>query len=180
MPKTRLLTWTKASTESGPVSLISQSGGNTQEFTNYTTSRYGIQFSKAFSYGNALTLDSTDFLDYLAHDDETKIITLYLEGVKDGRRFLKLVTETNRRKPIIIFKGGLSESGARAVSSHTGTLAGGEKIWQAFFRQSGAVLVESLEEMAEVTLAFSLPGKNPRTKNNRSWIRRRGGRLRGG
>ncbi len=159
VPKTRLLTWTTASTESGPVSLISQSGGNTQEFTNYTSSRYGIQFSKAFSYGNALTLDSTDFLDYLAHDDETKIITLYLEGVKDGRRFLDLVTETNRRKPIIIFKGGLSESGARAVSSHTGALAGGEKIWRAFFRQSGAVLVESLEEMAEVTLAFHCLGK---------------------
>ena len=159
VPKSRLLTWTAASTESGPVALISQSGGNTQDFTNYTTSRYGIQFSKAFSYGNALTLDSTDFLDYLSHDIETKIITMYLEGVKDGRRFVKLVTEINRRKPIIIFKGGLSESGARAVSSHTGALAGGEKIWQAFFRQTGAVLVESLEEMAEVTLAFHHLGK---------------------
>jgi acyl-CoA synthetase (NDP forming) len=161
VPKTRLLTWTAASTESGPVGLISQSGGNTQDFTNYTTRRYGIRFSKAFSYGNALTLDSTDFLDYLSRDDETKIITMYLEGVKDGRRFLKLVTETNRRKPIIIFKGGLSESGALAVSSHTGALAGGQKIWQAFFRQTGAVLVESLEEMAEVTLAFHHLGKTP-------------------
>jgi acyl-CoA synthetase (NDP forming) len=159
VPKTRLLTWTTASTESGPVGLISQSGGNTQDFTNYTTSHYGIQFSKAFSYGNALTLDSTDFLDYLSKDIETKIITMYVEGVNDGRRFLELVTETNRRKPIIIFKGGLSESGALAVSSHTGALAGGEKIWRAFFRQTGAVLVESLEEMAEVTLAFHHLGK---------------------
>jgi acyl-CoA synthetase (NDP forming) len=159
VPKSRLLTWTAASTESGPVGLISQSGGNTQEFTNYTTSRYGIQFSKAFSYGNALTLDSTDFLDYLSKDIETKIITMYLEGVKEGRRFLKLVTETNCRKPIIVFKGGLSESGALAVSSHTGALAGGQKIWRAFFQQTGAVLVESLEEMAEVTLAFHHLGK---------------------
>lgn len=159
VPKTRLLTWTAASKESGPVALISQSGGNAQDFTNYTTSRYGIQFSKAISYGNALTLDSTDFLDYLSHDDETKIITMYLEGIKDGRRFLKLVTEINRRKPVIIYKGGLSESGALAVSSHTGALAGGEKIWQAFFRQTGAVLVESLEEMADVTLAFHHLGK---------------------
>jgi acyl-CoA synthetase (NDP forming) len=159
VPKTRLLTWRTAAKESGPVALISQSGGNAQDFTNHTTSHYGIQFSKAFSYGNALTLDSTDFLDYLSHDDETKIITMYLEGVKDGRRFLKLVTEINRQKPIIIYKGGLSESGALAVSSHTGALAGGEKIWQAFFRQSGAVSVESLEEMADVTLAFHHLGK---------------------
>ena len=159
VPKTRLLTWTAASKESGPVALISQSGGNAQDFTNYTTSHTGIQFSKVFSYGNALTLDSTDFLDYLSHDHETKIITMYLEGVKDGRRFLKLVTEINRQKPIIIYKGGLSEPGTLAVSSHTGALAGGEKIWQAFFRQTGAVLVESLEEMADVTLAFHHLGK---------------------
>ncbi|MBW2562195.1 MAG: acetate--CoA ligase family protein, partial [Deltaproteobacteria bacterium] len=159
VPKTRLLTWTAASKESGPVALISQSGGNAQDFTNYTTSHTGIQFSKVFSYGNALTLDSTDFLDYLSHDHETKIITMYLEGVKDGRRFLKLVTEINRQKPIIIYKGGLSEPGTLAVSSHTGVLAGGEKIWQAFFRQTGAVLVESLEEMADVTLAFHHLGK---------------------
>lgn len=154
IPKTRLLTWTTAPKESGSVAFVSQSGGNTQDFTNSAASNYGIYFSKAFSYGNALTLDSTDFLDYLAHDDETKIIAMYLEGVKDGRRFLKQVTQINRQKPIIIYKGGLSEIGARAVSSHTGALAGGEKIWRGFFRQTGAVLVESLEEMADVTLAF--------------------------
>lgn len=159
VPKTRLLTWVGASQESGTVSLISQSGGNAQEFTNYATSHTGINFSKVISYGNALTLDATDFLDYLAHDDETKIITMYLEGVKDGQRFSKLVTETNRKKPVIIFKGGLSESGARAVSSHTGALAGGEKIWRSFFRQTGATLVESLEEMADVALAFHHLGK---------------------
>jgi len=159
VPKTRLVTWSGASAESGSVALISQSGGNAQDFTNYATSQTGIQFSKVISYGNALTLDSADFLDYLSRDDETKIIAMYLEGVKDGSRFLKLVTEINRQKPIIIFKGGLSESGALAVSSHTGALAGGEKIWRAFFRQTGAVMVESIEEMADVALAFHHLGK---------------------
>jgi acyl-CoA synthetase (NDP forming) len=119
-----------------------------------TTSRYRIAFSKTFSFGNALTLDSTDFLDYLARDGETEIIAMYLEGVKDGRRLLDLTTEVNRKKPVIIYKGGLTESGARAVSSHTGSLAGGEKIWQAFFRQSGATPVDSLEEMADAVQAF--------------------------
>ena len=161
VPSARILTWTSASKESGPLAFISQSGGNAQDFTNYTTGAYGIHFNKSFSYGNALTLDSTDFLDYLACDDETRIITMYLEGVKDGRRLLDLVTEVNRRKPVIIMKGGLTESGARAVSSHTGSLAGGAKIWQAFFRQTGAVQVDSLEDMGDVALAFHHLGTTP-------------------
>ena len=159
VPKRRLLTWTSAAAESGPVALVSQSGGNAQDFTNYMRSNHGIYFSKCISYGNALTLDSTDFLDYLDRDEETKIITMYLEGVKDGRLLLNQVKEINRRKPVIIYKAGLTESGAKAVSSHTGSLAGGEKIWKAFFRQTGAVLVESLEEMGDTTLTFHHLGK---------------------
>ena len=161
VPASRMVTWPTPPEPTGPVSFISQSGGNAQDFTNYTSSQYGIYFNKTVSYGNALTVDSTDFLDYLGQDEETKIITMYMEGVKDGRRLLKLVSEISRRKPIIIYKGGLTESGARAVSSHTGSMAGGEKIWKAFFRQSGAVLVESLEEMADVTLAFHHLGTTP-------------------
>lgn len=159
VPASRMLTWLKASTKSGPVSLISQSGGNAQDFTHYTSSKYGIHFSKVVSYGNALTLDSTDFLDYLDHDEETKIIAMYLEGVKDGRLLLKLARKVNSRKPIIMLKGGLTESGARAASSHTGSMAGGMKVWNAFSRQSGVVLVESVEQMAGVTLAFHHLGK---------------------
>lgn len=154
VPARRMLTWTDAYKESGPLAFISQSGGNAQDFTNYTSSRYGLYFNKAISYGNALTLDCTDFLDHLAFDEETKIITMYLEGVKDGRLLLELVLDINHRKPVIIYKGGLTEAGARAVSSHTGSLAGGQKIWQAFFRQSNAVAADSLEEMADVALAF--------------------------
>jgi acyl-CoA synthetase (NDP forming) len=154
VPSSRIMTWTSAATESGPVAFISQSGGNAQDFTWYASSKFGIYFSKVISYGNALTMDSTDFLEYLARDDETRIIAMYLEGVRDGRKLLKQVTEINRKKPVIIMKGGLTKSGARAVASHTGSMAGGEKIWQAFFRQTGAVQVDSLEAMTEVTRAF--------------------------
>ncbi len=160
IPESRILTWIGASDKSGPVAFVSQSGGNAQDYTNYASECLDVHFSKVFSYGNALTLDSTDFLEYLAQDDKTQIITMYLEGVKDGRRLLDLVTQINKTKPVIILKAGLSESGARAVASHTGSLAGGEKIWNAFFRQSGAIRVESLEEMAEVALAFSHLGKS--------------------
>jgi acyl-CoA synthetase (NDP forming) len=159
VPKSRILTWIGAPEKSGPVSFVSQSGGHAQDFTNYANVHFGIYFNKVISYGNALTLDSTDFLEYLANDDETKIITMYLEGVKNGRKLLELITKINRKKPVIILKGGLTESGAMAVSSHTGSMAGGEKIWNAFFQQSGAVRVSSLEEMAEVTEAFLHLGK---------------------
>ena len=159
VPKSRIVTWIGAPEKSGPVSFVSQSGGHAQDFTNYANVHFGIYFNKVISYGNALTLDSTDFLEYLANDDETKIITMYLEGVKNGRKLLELITKINRKKPVIILKGGLTESGARAVSSHTGSMAGGEKIWNAFFKQSGAVRVNSLEEMAEVTEAFLHLGK---------------------
>lgn len=158
-PSSRMVTWVTAPAASGPVAFISQSGGNAQDYTAFAAEKMGVYFSKVFSYGNALTLDSTDFLEYLARDEETKIITMYLEGVKDGRLLLGQVRRINRTKPVIILKAGLTESGARAVASHTGSMAGGEKIWNAFFRQTGAVRVESLEEMAQTALAFERLGK---------------------
>lgn len=154
VPSQRLLTWTSSSDISGPVAFISQSGGNAQDFANYSANYLGLHFSKVISYGNAAVLDSTDFLAYLGQDDDTRIIAMYIEGVKQGRRLLQLVTEINRRKPVVIMKGGLTESGARTVASHTGSLAGGEKIWQAFFKQTNAVHVDSLVEMAEVVLTL--------------------------
>ena len=154
VPASRVLTWVAAPDRSGPVAMVSQSGGNAQDFTNYAATTYGLYFSKVFSYGNAVTMDSTDFLAYLAGDDETRIVTMYLEGVKNGTKLLELVTDINRTKPVVILKGGVTESGARTVASHTGSMAGGVKIWQAFFHQTGAIQVDSLEEMADVTLAL--------------------------
>ena len=153
VPAARLVTWVPAPVESGPVAFVTQSGGHAGDYANYAA-QFGIRFSKAISYGNALTMDSTDFLEYLAGDAETRIITMYLEGVKDGGKLTRQVKEINRTKPVIILKGGLTESGAGAVASHTGSLAGAEAVWSAFFKQTGAVEVSSLEEMAEVTLAF--------------------------
>jgi acyl-CoA synthetase (NDP forming) len=153
VPKSRLLTWRKASEISGPVAMVSQSGGNAQDFVNIAN-RMGLYFSKVISYGNALNLDSTDYLAYLAEDDDTKIIAMYLEGVKNGRRLVRLISDINRIKPVVMVKGGWSESGARTVASHTGALAGGEKIWRAFYRQTGVVPAATLQEMADIVLAF--------------------------
>jgi acyl-CoA synthetase (NDP forming) len=139
--------------KSGPVSFVSQSGGHCNWYT-HNAPNYGIYFSKVVSFGNAYVMDSTDFLDYLAVDPETKIICMYLEGVKDGGKLLRQVRKINRTKPVIIWKGGLTDSGSRAVASHTASMAGEQAIWRGFFAQTGAVPVNSLEEMAETTMSF--------------------------
>ena len=154
VPSEKMLTWNAAPAGCGPVSMISQSGGNAQEFTHHAAKVHHLYFNKVISYGNGLTLDSADFMDYLAHDDETEIITMYVEGVKDGRRLLEATQEASRRKPVIVMKGGMTESGARAASSHTGAMAGSRRIWEAYFRQSGAVRAQSLEDMADIAAAF--------------------------
>ncbi len=153
VPKAGLGSWYGLPKESGSVSFISQSGGHCNWFSHYGF-EYGVYFSKAISFGNAYVLDSTDYLEYLATDPETTIICVYLEGVKDGGKLLRQVKEINRVKPVILWKGGLTESGSRAVASHTGSLAGQGAVWQGFFAQTGAVRVSSMEEMAEITMTF--------------------------
>jgi acyl-CoA synthetase (NDP forming) len=153
VPASRITTWDQFSPETGPVAFLSQSGGHAGEFVNGGT-RSGIRFSKVVSYGNASVLDSTDFLEYLATDPETRIICMYLEGVRDGNRLTELVREINRTKPVIVWKGGLTEWGAKAVASHTGALGGEKEVWDAFYRQTGAARVDSLEELIDVTMTF--------------------------
>jgi len=153
VPKAGIGSFGQLSRESGPVAFVSQSGGHCNWFCHYAPN-YGIRCSKVISFGNAYVLDSTDFLEYLANDPDTGIICLYLEGVKDGSKLFRQVTAINRVKPVILWKGGLTESGARAVASHTASLAGQEAIWHGFFAQTGAVSISSLEEMAEMAMTF--------------------------
>ncbi|MFC1848512.1 CoA-binding protein, partial [Chloroflexota bacterium] len=137
----------------GPVAFVSQSGGHARIYL-LAGPHLGIGFSKVISYGNALVLDAPDFLEYLATDPETGIICMYIEGVKDGRRLTEIVGRLTPTKPVVIWKGGLTYSGARAASSHTGSLAGDRQIWDAFFKQTGAIKVDSIDEMGEVTAAL--------------------------
>ena len=137
----------------GPVAFVSQSGGHARIFL-IRGPELGFGFSKVISYGNALLMDATDFLEYLGNDPETRIICLYLEGVQDGRKFMELEQRLNRVKPVVIWKGGLTNAGARAAISHTASLAGDRKIWDAFFKQTGAIEVGSIDEMAEVTMTL--------------------------
>ncbi len=153
IPSIRMKMFEEVKLVQGPVAFVSQSGGHARIYL-LQGPYLGIGFSKVISYGNALMMDATDFLEYLATDPETQIICMYLEGIRDGGKFARLVRRLNPTKPAVIWKGGLTYSGARAASSHTGSLAGDRQIWDAFFKQTGAIKVDSIDEMAEVTLAL--------------------------
>lgn len=153
VPSAGMRMFEHTSLERGPVAFVSQSGGHAYTFLKHGED-FGLGFSKVVSYGNALTMDAPDFLEYLADDPETRIICMYIEGVRDGRRLMERVRSINTTKPVIIWKGGLTQSGARAAASHTGSLAGERRIWDAFFRQTGAIQVGSVEEMVESALTL--------------------------
>ncbi len=138
---------------SGPVALISQSGGNAAHCVQEGTSR-GIFFSKVISMGNGADLNESDYLEYLAQDDETKIITAYIEGVKEGPRFLRALKSAAKNKPVVMLKVGTTESGAEAAKSHTTAMAGSNRVWEGALRQTGVIRVDSIEEMMDVTMAL--------------------------
>ncbi|WP_048056206.1 acetate--CoA ligase family protein [Pyrococcus sp. ST04] len=139
----------------GGLALISQSGafgGAALAMGN----EEGVGFSAFVSYGNAADLNESDFLMYFADDPNTKVIALYIEGVKDGRRFFDALRYASSRKPVIILKAGRSTSGARAAASHTGSLAGSYEIYRAVFRQAGAIEVEEMEELFDAAKVFEM------------------------
>jgi len=139
--------------ESGKVGFISQSGTHLSHMSTVGP-LHGVKLSKGVSYGNAIALDSPDYLEYFAGDPETEIIGLYVEWVRDGQRFFRALLETAARKPVVVWKGGETEDGARAAFSHTAALAQSPLIWKAMVRQAGALWVNNLEEMLDTLKAL--------------------------
>jgi len=139
--------------ESGSVGVISQSGGNAIYLVRQAALR-GVRFSKVISYGNACDLNESDFLEYLAGDTDTKTIAMYVEGVRDGKRFRKALQEATRKKTVILLKGGLSEGGARAVAGHTASLAGSRSTWNALSKELGIICVDTLDEAIDVLVTI--------------------------
>ena len=140
---------------SGSLGLISQSGGNCIYCIREASER-GLFFSKAVSYGNAADLNECDFLEYMTDDPETKIIAMYIEGIKDGDRFKRALRQAAWAKPVVIYKAGYTETGARACASHTSAIAGSTDAWQALFKQVGVIQVTGMSELVDIsiTLAF--------------------------
>ncbi len=138
---------------SGPVGFISQSGTHAIAFS-LEIHLQGVDINKSVSFGNGVVLDSADYLEYFGGDPEIKVIGMYLEGVKDGRRFLRVLREVSAQKPVVIWKGGRTEEGGRAIASHTGALAISQAVWEAAVRQYGAINVARMEELIDTLKAL--------------------------
>jgi acyl-CoA synthetase (NDP forming) len=157
----------------GPVGVISQSG-NYGELIMRTGMASGIGFSKFISTGNEADLHLEDYLDYLAQDQDTRIITAYIEGLKEGRRFFQLAKGITARKPMIVIKAGGTKESARAARSHTGALVGSDAVYTAAFRQAGVIRVHDNDELCDVLIALLT---QPLPRNNRIGILTIGGGL---
>lgn len=155
-PSTKLSFIPGLSKESGKVAFISQSGSLAM-YMAFAGKVRGVAFSKIVSLGNACDLDTNDFLEYLGNDPQTGIITCYLEGVEDGRRFLRLAKQISKKKPIIVWKVGRTTGGAKAAGSHTGSICGSKEIWDAVFKQAGLIRVENVYEMLGCITALINP-----------------------
>ncbi len=140
--------------EKGGVAFMAQSGGNAIYLVRRAAQR-GIRFSKAVSYGNACDVNECDLLEYFTTDGDTRVVAAYIEGVRDGPRFHRALRGLAAVKPVIILKGGRTRGGAAAASSHTGSLAGRHESWRGLLRQTGAIEVNDLDEMADMLVTFS-------------------------
>ncbi len=146
--------------DSGDIAMLSQSGGNSVNFVMLGQSDR-LRFSMVISYGNALDLDFPDFLEYLNTDPDTRLVAAYLEGVRDLSRLKAVLKQF--KKPLIIWKSGLTEDGARAAASHTGFLSGQTEVWKGFFQQyrNKILPVNGFEDLLDTTKAMAyLPSLN--------------------
>jgi len=137
----------------GTIGAIVQSGGIAGELARHAALR-GVRFSKIVSYGNASDLNECDFLEYFLSDEETKVILMYIEGAKEGRRFFQILRDATDIKPVIILKGGRTKTGSKSIASHTGSIAGSFNIWQAAIGQARAIEACTLDELIDLAVAF--------------------------
>jgi acyl-CoA synthetase (NDP forming) len=146
----------------GDVGFLTQSGSHAFRVIGRGKER-GLGFSKVISYGNALDLDEADFLDHFAEDPDTEVIAAYVEGIRDGGRFVAALRRAAAKKPVVVLKGGRSSGGHAAASSHTAALAGQLKVWRGAVRQAGAIEVRTINELIDMLVAFKFVG--PATGN---------------
>ena len=149
--------------DTGSIGFLSQSGAVLGGVVDYIADKH-IGFSHFASLGNELDVDETDMIAYFGDHPEVKVIAAYVEGIQDGEKFLRIASEVSRKKPIVLLKAGRTDAGAKAVSSHTGSLAGAYAAYQAAFKQAGVIEVGDIAALFDVAWALScqpLPqGKN--------------------
>ncbi|MHA1384121.1 MAG: CoA-binding protein [Candidatus Helarchaeota archaeon] len=148
----------------GNVAFISQSGGHAGTFTLMGSGK-GIKFNKTVSIGNQCDLTIQDFIEFFGNDDEIKVIGAYVEDIK-GNDFFEKVKRVTKKKPVVIWKGGVTEDGKRAALSHTGALAMDNALITSVMKQSGIIMTESIDELGDMVMSCLLLGSRlPKGKN---------------
>lgn len=158
LPKNRL-----KRPKEGVISFVSQSGASGSAILDLAAEE-GFGFAKFISYGNAINVDESDLIEYLSNDKDTKVICLYVEGVKDGKKFLETCKKVSVKKPVIAIKGGITEAGKKAALSHTGSLAGSAEVYFGAFKQAGIITAHTLEEVFDYMKIFEKIKIQPKGK----------------
>jgi acetate---CoA ligase (ADP-forming) len=150
----------------GTLTILSQSGGLGSTLLDLA-SLESIGINKFVSYGNAVNTDVTELLDYLKDDKSTKAICIYIEGLKDGKAFMKAAKATTKHKPVIVLKGGTTEAGSKVALSHTASLAGSAEVYKGALTQAGCIIAKNYEEFVDLAEIFA---KAPKAKGKRTVI----------
>jgi acyl-CoA synthetase (NDP forming) len=161
VPRSRITNTMGAPLEPGPIAFISQSGGHASILPPEGAPR-GLRFSKVVSYGNALDVDESELLEYFCEDAETEIIAAYIEGIREGTRFLKALRKAATQKPVVIYKGGTTEAGKRAVYGHTASLISSLAVFEGLCRQTNSIRVDDLDGLIDVLVALRFVSPLPR------------------
>ncbi|HET9403191.1 MAG TPA: CoA-binding protein [Burkholderiales bacterium] len=147
--------------ETGPVGIVSQSGGLGTDIIRRGLAR-GLKFSGLITVGNCADIGPNDLLEFYLADPQTRVIGMYIETAKDGRRLFEILRDARAAKPVVILKGGRTRHGLAAAVSHTGSLAGDDRAWVALSKQTGCVLAETLDEFIDILLVFQALAPQPR------------------
>jgi acyl-CoA synthetase (NDP forming) len=152
-PRGRITFVENGSAETGPVGVISQSGGLGTDIVRRGQGR-GVRFSGVVTVGNCADVDPAELVEFYLADPATRVIGMYIEAVRNGRRLFDLLRAAKGAKPVVILKGGRTQQGRMAAASHTGSLAGDDRVWVALSRQTGCILVDTLDQFIDTLLAF--------------------------
>ncbi len=139
----------------GDIAIVTQSGAFGVAALDYLTGRQ-VGISKFVSFGNKCDVTETEMLHYLLYDEETKVILLYVEDIKSGREFLQVAKRVTEKKPVVALKSGRTEAGARAAASHTGAIAGSDRIYDTVFAQTGIFRAKDMEEFFDAGKALAM------------------------
>lgn len=149
-------TFFKSIPEKGNISIVSQSGALGSAMLDYFAAKTRIGLSHFISLGNKSVIDESDCLEYMISDKNTEVVGLYLEDVKNGKRFGEILTKVCKVKPVIILKSGITQEGSQAAQSHTGSMIGNDKVFDAVIRDAGAIRAESFAEFQMLMYLYSL------------------------